>query len=335
VTYDVTGSGWLLAETHLHLATSLNGIPKSQGSPAPSLFAYGQTHPLVSSYTYTIATPPGWSPGTLLYVAAQAVVAGPSGGTAVTIASDESVTVIRRRTGDGTANANFTSLNQPAVRAWEPGASPASACPAKSNERNNSYWDTNLYPADAANRLVEAGADWIWDTCWASGSNADSGTTSNANTIFGSVVTFSKSIEVAGTPASAVLDVTCDNTFEAFLNGSRLSMPPTGSSGFQTSNLGSSWVTSSGWQSIQTYTTAALALIHEGSNELRIDAGNEQKSIQDDGSNGTNSTNPGGCIFALTVGSAGSGGATLETAWGYGPSFSGKNWATYFTYTVQ
>ena len=61
VTYDVTG-GWLLSETHLHVAdgdscdTALAGIPQNRsGNPKVGHFEYSGDHdPMVTSFTYQI-----------------------------------------------------------------------------------------------------------------------------------------------------------------------------------------------------------------------------------------------------------------------------------------
>lgn len=55
ITYDVTG-GWMLTETHVHVADNLAGIPKTkQGVPIPGQFMYSMMHnPPVTTYTYNI-----------------------------------------------------------------------------------------------------------------------------------------------------------------------------------------------------------------------------------------------------------------------------------------
>jgi hypothetical protein len=73
VTYATTG-GWLLAETHLHVAAGLAGIPKNKpGNPIPGQFAYNDSHyPSVTEVSYEL--PLEWAVGDLLVVAAHAVV---------------------------------------------------------------------------------------------------------------------------------------------------------------------------------------------------------------------------------------------------------------------
>jgi len=66
---------WCLTETHLHVATSLSGIPQKNGNPIPGQFDYKMKHNCVKTYKYRI--PLVWSSGTILYIAAHAVVFNP------------------------------------------------------------------------------------------------------------------------------------------------------------------------------------------------------------------------------------------------------------------
>jgi hypothetical protein len=90
VRYEATG-GWDLAETHLAVATSLDGIPQKRGNPAPGQFPYKTTHlPTVTGYTYTI--PLGaFAAGDELFVAAHASL----------VLLDEAGRVIQQETGWG------------------------------------------------------------------------------------------------------------------------------------------------------------------------------------------------------------------------------------------
>ena len=53
VKYDLT-DGWLLAETHLHVADSWEEIPQKNGNPIPGKFDYKMEHDGVSEFTYSI-----------------------------------------------------------------------------------------------------------------------------------------------------------------------------------------------------------------------------------------------------------------------------------------
>ena len=73
VSYHVTEPGWCLTETHLHVATSLAGIPMTKsGNPKVGNFEYSGYHNCAEEYTYTI--PLAWAPGAELVIAAHAVV---------------------------------------------------------------------------------------------------------------------------------------------------------------------------------------------------------------------------------------------------------------------
>lgn len=80
VTYQTTGD-WLISETHLHVATSLEGIPATQnGSPKPGQFAYSSSYkPGVTSAVYVVNIA-GIGEGTTLFVGAHAVVQSPTFG---------------------------------------------------------------------------------------------------------------------------------------------------------------------------------------------------------------------------------------------------------------
>lgn len=69
---------WRITETHLAIATSLNGIPQTKkGNPIPGQFQYkNDTLDSVESFQYMI--PMTWANGTTLYIAAHCVVEGVS-----------------------------------------------------------------------------------------------------------------------------------------------------------------------------------------------------------------------------------------------------------------
>ena len=72
VTFSTTGN-WLIAETHVHVATSMEDIPQRNGNPIPGQFDYKTNHdPAVNTFTYTI--PLIWDAGTDLVIAAHAAL---------------------------------------------------------------------------------------------------------------------------------------------------------------------------------------------------------------------------------------------------------------------
>jgi len=75
ITYETTGC-WKMSETHLHVASSLEGIPHTKkGNPIPGQFGYSTSHnPWVSTYTYNITLEEELEPCEKLYIAAHADV---------------------------------------------------------------------------------------------------------------------------------------------------------------------------------------------------------------------------------------------------------------------
>ena len=74
VKYTTTG-GWVLDETHLAVATSLDDIPQKKGNPLVSHFPYKLVHLSVTEYVYVInLEEAGYTVDTELYIAAHADV---------------------------------------------------------------------------------------------------------------------------------------------------------------------------------------------------------------------------------------------------------------------
>ena len=302
----VVSSG-CLRETHVHVATSLSGIPQTKtGNPIPGKFEYSDPHGCVTEYTYQI--PLTWAAGTPLYIAAHAALGEAE---AMTIVSGDGQTIVtQRRSGD---QVGFTTVNQPAVLAWEPGPSYPNDGPDDSGWEANSIWDQNL-----SVDLSSAGADWIWETYRVQ------------DPLYGTALTLQRSFDI-GCPISGNLQIACDNGYEVSLNGTLLGSDNVYGS-WQTSNLRQAYVDINGWQTVGSY---ALTSLQQGTNTLTIDVANEYFNSDDYGNPGpgTQSSNPGACIFVLEVTYCAKGKG--ETGWADGSDFSGRNWATYFTYTVQ
>ena len=74
VSYHITG-GWCMMETHVHVATTLEGFPLvgRWETPAPGQFDYKSEHECVAEYQYVIDLG-GWEAGDELIIAAHAVV---------------------------------------------------------------------------------------------------------------------------------------------------------------------------------------------------------------------------------------------------------------------
>ena len=73
VNFATTGD-WCITETHLHVATSVDGIPQTKnGNPKPGKFDYSTEHEsCVNEYTYEI--PFSCEPGTEVFIGAHAKV---------------------------------------------------------------------------------------------------------------------------------------------------------------------------------------------------------------------------------------------------------------------
>jgi hypothetical protein len=305
VTFVVT-TGECMIQTHLHVADSLDGIPQTnKGNPIPGQFDYADPHGCVEEYTYTV--PLTWDCDTELFIAAHAAM-----GTleATTIVSGDGQTIVTQRRSGG--DVGFTPVDLPAALAWEPGPNYPNDGPDDSGWEANSLWDQQL-----TTDLRPTGADWIWESYRV------------LDPVYGTVLTFERSFDV-GWPIGGNLLIACDNGYEVFLNGESLGTDNVYGV-WRTSDLKQAFVDVSGWNAVGSYDLFADLL--EGTNTLTIDAANEYFDTDDQGNPapGTASSNPGGLIFALDLEYYADG----ETAWGAGGEFPGRNWATYFNYTVQ
>jgi hypothetical protein len=93
VKYETTG-GWKMTETHLAVATSLDGIPHTKtGNPIPGKFEYSTEHdPWLTEYIYEVDLDT-WTSETILHIAAHAVVVDTNSTQTVSIVSNEGDTV--------------------------------------------------------------------------------------------------------------------------------------------------------------------------------------------------------------------------------------------------
>jgi hypothetical protein len=72
VKYVIDDPDWCITETHLQVATSLDGIPQKKGNPIPGHFEGNDEHNCVTEYLYTYNL--NWGVDTGLYIAAHAVI---------------------------------------------------------------------------------------------------------------------------------------------------------------------------------------------------------------------------------------------------------------------
>lgn len=312
VKYETTG-GWVMTETHLAVAEDLEDIPQTKtGNPKVGHFEYSEPHdPPVTSYSYPPIDVSGL--GDALNIAAHAVVVDTGTVASMTVVSDVSATVTQRRSGNATG---FTLVDAPAVLAWEPGPNYPNDGPDDSGWEADSLWDQRL-----STDLRPTGADWIWESYRV------------RDPINGTVISLENTFDVNGYIASGSLLIACDNGYEAFLNEVSLGSDNVYNvyGDWRTSNLKQAFVDVNGWDAVGSYDL--LDYLVAGTNVLTIDAANEYFNTDDSGNNapGTASSNPGACIYALEVEYY----PIEETAWAAGLGFDGKNWATYFEYTVQ
>lgn len=91
---------WYITETHLEVATSLDGIPQKNGNPVPGQFTYKNTHDYVTSYTYKIPLSK-FNDGRTLYIAAHANVVVPNGlkGLELSLPDTVNLVILNARTG--------------------------------------------------------------------------------------------------------------------------------------------------------------------------------------------------------------------------------------------
>jgi PKD repeat protein len=128
-------------------------------------------------------------------------------------------------------------------------------------------------------------AQWIWESY------------RPVHPVDGDIVYLQRSFTIPGTPTGATIYVTCDNGYEASINGNTLGRAQF-EDGWETSDLTENYVHSSGWQSVESWTVPANWLV-SGTNVLRITAVNEYSGTMEGGTPGTVDGNPGGLIYQL------------------------------------
>jgi len=342
----VTTGGWVLTETHLHVATSMEGIPQNNGNPPPGQFDYaseydpseGVTEP--DPYVIPLADLGVADPcdPTMLYIAAHAVVAKLGETQTTCVVSDNStlITKVYNKAGGGNAEVDLSGAPMNAVEAYEPKPYPT-VYPLEPPETIDSVWDNgvNWFEDNSSS------ADWIWDTHHAEDPASYNITDPlyDANAArWGRVVLLETDLDIPGIPTLATLHIAADNAYEFWLNSGTSTRSATAKvAGWESTNLTEAKVATAGWQALGTYDVLGDLIM--GSNTLYVLAGNEY-FWGDDSPNFDNPTrldpyaqyNPGAAIFQLCVEWVG---IEEETAWGDGSDFPGKNWAMYFTYETQ
>ena len=204
---------------------------------------------------------------------------------------------------------NFVSYPFDAVPAWEPSA-----------DATPSYWDNALSPNYFTPEVGVPLADWIWESYRVQ------------HPVEGDVVDFERKFSIPGMyllSSSGHIHITCDNGYQAKMNGALLGRAQLGiGDAWRSSNLIESFVFTNGWQTVETFNFPDLQV---GVNTLRIETANEYMGTLDNQGLGTIISNPGGLIYEAqycyeVIDQE-------ETGWGDGPGFPGANWATYFVFT--
>lgn len=351
VTFTTT-TPWVMTSVHLAVATSLKGIPQANGNPIPGRFPYSYTTTgTFTTYTFTVGT---LTPGGTYDIAAHAVVWNKTSEQTVTAVSSTTTQITGASTGSYSSATGAGSTSGTAALADQPTNYPQ--CTFTTTLGGTSVWNSGI-GSTWSKAFTAAGANWIWNTA---------GTIPTGREITGQVVTFVQTVDVPGLPVSGTLDITADNAYRAYLNGTEvgqarvgtgfpttLMAQPTGAAAPQTGTWG---VASQGWQSVGSYAFTPTM----GQNMLRVQAANEYMSggttytgtwypadhyLGWNGSTYTSAVyndptpnvttnhcyNPGGAIFMATASYY----SQTETAWGAGTPFPGRNWATYFTYTLE
>jgi hypothetical protein len=185
----------------------------------------------------------------------------------MTVVSDTTVHVIQ-----GNAGGLYP---RHAVAAWEP-----YLIDPNPPEPNGSVWDLGV------DHAFTGGADWIWE----------SGRT--LHPVEGDIVYFQKTFFISGYPTAGTLYITCDNGYEAWLNGNLVGSAQLGV-GWEASNLTQSFVDFSNWQSVEAWNVSGL--LNYGTNTLVVKAANEYRGSLDGEELGTIDNNPGGLIFQLDI----------------------------------
>jgi hypothetical protein len=166
-----------------------------------------------------------------------------------------------------------------AVLAWEPFAGQV--------DPTLSFWDDNLNY-----NFAPSGARWIWESY------------RPVHPVEGDIVHFQKTFSLDGYPTAGMLHITCDNGYEAWLNGHLVGSAWLGV-GWEASNLTNAFVGGM-WPLVGAYDVASLLV--KGTNTLIVKAANEYEGGTDLGGLdvagepwGTVDINPAGLIFQLDI----------------------------------
>lgn len=230
----------------------------------------------------------------------------------ISIVSDTDVKVVRvYNKYYGKTNYIDTDFN--AVRSAEPNQYPYTY-PIEGPENIDSTWDTGT---GGYFQNTNPGADWIWDTPRAE----DPATVYSPGaplydddaSYHGRVVVFEKTFEITGIPQYATLHIAADNCYEVWINDWHVRSATAQVDGWEETELYQASVDSEHWQTVGHYTGLGSHLV-EGTNTIRIMAGNEYYPLVYDATETNNKDvppwvpapnyiqrNPGALIFKLDI----------------------------------
>jgi hypothetical protein len=344
-------------------------VPQRNGNPIPGQFEQKGAGACETSVQYSKLVDLAGQDGVV--IAAHAVVSGSGlvGGGSFVSGGSLTTVVTARRSGDAPIASAVASTA--VVPAWEAFGDPADGTPSLWDAAiaADPTVDANGRTGAANGQwLLNSGADWVWETHRSNGVNA-------GDAVQGSVIKMEATVNspvaqsgVFRITCDNAYRVDFNGAPITSADGAAAGYKTQLSAGLfaaLTSHLGAGTnlrqanVSADGWQSTESYNV----MLTQGANTFAIYAANEYMNADDahsgypvgprqrPGTNdpvGTADVNPAGCIFGLQAnGSPASIGE--ETAWGApngftgatagvgvaGGNFTGKNWATYFTYEVR
>lgn len=175
----VTTGGWVLTETHLHVATSLAGIPQKNGNPPPGQFDYANEYDPGEGVT---------EPDPYVIPLADLGVADPCDLTMLYIAAHAVVVQLVEDCMDVVSDANVE---------WSD---------------NGTTWNSTVACWDHPSWADIAGATWVWrteytDVAWEYDNVPEGGWY------------FKKEFTIPGEPVSGEIAINADNTYSLSLNG--------------------------------------------------------------------------------------------------------------------
>lgn len=345
VTYDITDPDWCITATHLDVETSVDDIPQKNGNPIPGHFQYNDTWDCETTVTYTMDWDEAWCDLSDLYIAAHAIVTNQP--------YCDSQEHLYLSENNGTDDSSLFSVTYDDVNNWfdltNIGAfSGYKRCHiAVSPDGADIYGINNGPNGELVKYNIASGVTTLVGNTNINGfvqlAFSPSGTL-----IAGSGST-NKYYEITVDPAFSVTEIGSliggpgisggDIVFDE--NGNVFMVTNANGGGLYSVDLGAKTATQI-WSKPSTDSLTGIAVRYDGSGNLIVSEHNHNQFLVFDESGTLLDTyamkNPDGTGYSHTAGDLGSVPAPYcevdtETAWGFGPDFPGKNWATYIDWT--